>query len=227
MRGLVAEVVARPVGALAAAPQQLVADVERRVRPAALGQVADHRRDALIALDQDHVALAQPRFERAEVVARAPLVVRERLEQVVDDAVDEPASQAQRPRLLSMLAAPACFTRRGSIGQHRPPCRPPLPLARPLAARAALALARRLDRGDGALRRADARGRSRSYPTRRSRAIWCADCSIRCSRPAPSRASGSRRWAPRSVAGGSRSSFPLLLSIDLPRQPVRRLAGGG
>src|SRR3989442_408239 len=59
--------------------QELVADVEDRVRPGALRQVLDDLAHALVAVDQDHVAGADDAQQGVEVVGQEEGVVAARL----------------------------------------------------------------------------------------------------------------------------------------------------
>ena len=56
-------------------PQQRVADVERAVRPRGLGEVLDRLRNALISVDQEHVAGSDRRLQFLEIVVDEPPVV--------------------------------------------------------------------------------------------------------------------------------------------------------
>src|SRR6184192_3409421 len=65
----------------AEAAQELVADVEDRVRPGALRQVLDDLAHALVAVDQDHVAGANDAEQSVEVVGQEEGIVAARLGQ--------------------------------------------------------------------------------------------------------------------------------------------------
>ena len=71
--------------------EQLVADVQRAVRPRALRQVADDLADALVALDQQHVALAQRLLELVDVVRHALHVAGQRFGQQPRTLGDDPS----------------------------------------------------------------------------------------------------------------------------------------
>ena len=51
-----------------------VADVERRMRPGRHGEIFDHHRDVLVALDEEHVARPQDGAQRVGVGRRVGLV---------------------------------------------------------------------------------------------------------------------------------------------------------
>ncbi len=61
------------------AAQELVTDVEDRVRPGALREVLDDLAHALVAVDQDHVAAADHAQQGVEVVGQEERVVAARL----------------------------------------------------------------------------------------------------------------------------------------------------
>ena len=96
--GLVSEVESGPLCDGPAVAQQLVSDVERRVRPARLRQHLDHGRDAVVAVDEDDVALADVPAQRMRVVHPTKLVAGDRLVEERQDSVDGPAAEVHGSR---------------------------------------------------------------------------------------------------------------------------------
>ena len=66
------------------APQRFVAHVERGMRPRALRQVLDTFADALVAFDQNYVALADMAPQSGQIVGKVELVLLQRLGQNID-----------------------------------------------------------------------------------------------------------------------------------------------
>ena len=95
MLGIVA-VIGEQVGAArGGAAQHLVADVERGVRPRALGEVLDHLAHPLLAVDENDVARAEGAAEGVQAGRMVQVVTAARLHQgargeIVDGAT-EPA----------------------------------------------------------------------------------------------------------------------------------------
>jgi hypothetical protein len=100
--GLDAVTVEELLAASGHAAQELVADVERRVRPRALRQVFDHLRDALLAVHEDDVALADGGAEARQVVRLQELVLparaREHARGGVDHSLAEPSHRCLAAR---------------------------------------------------------------------------------------------------------------------------------
>ena len=92
--GLLPEVAPGLLGPGAAATQELVAHVERGVGPGALGQVADDRRDPVVAGDEEHVALADVAAQGVEIVPAALLVAGQRLDEEREKAFVQPAAES-------------------------------------------------------------------------------------------------------------------------------------
>src|SRR5271157_1031857 len=133
VRGIAAEALERALALLSAAAQEFVADVEGGVRPGALAEILDGRRDPLVALDEDNVALSHVAQERRRIIPATALIGRERLAERLDEAIYEPAAHPQHlpPGLLAWrvrtpgfpLAAasnPCVFTPRGCSSRIGP-----------------------------------------------------------------------------------------------------------
>jgi hypothetical protein len=78
---------------LGVTPPQLGADVHRGMRPRALGEVLDHLADALVAVDQQHVALVQRGAQASEVARQQAVIVAAPSRQRASGGVEQPATQ--------------------------------------------------------------------------------------------------------------------------------------
>src|SRR5208283_4518661 len=104
---------------LGIAPNRLVTDIQRRVRPRALSQVLDAFADALVSFHQYDVALANVTLERGNVVRDVKSVALQRLGEQTDGPIAHPVQQPGKdPRFL----APSHFSLAKSAIASREPC---------------------------------------------------------------------------------------------------------
>ena len=84
------------------APNRLVTDVQRRMRPRALRQILDAFADSFVSLDQNDVAFANVTLERGNVVRNVERVTLYRFGEQTDGPIAHPVQQpGNDPRFLA------------------------------------------------------------------------------------------------------------------------------